>query len=207
MDKFVRYCCGCLLPHLHCTIEMPSCSIKMPDCGALRQFPAVSKLQLSKTNRFSRRHLAAEQHIYSCFVLESTTCIISLIVDPPIPSACHHCVCLLTVPLFLQCKRGVRCAAPSRKTAYQRYAKAAEPSTLAKSILQGRVNSLTDVSTPTHPHPLQACDTECSFSWSGTRLKRVKVNFIPSLVCALKERHPGDLLKCGHAPRLDRITP
>ncbi|XP_041791437.1 doublesex- and mab-3-related transcription factor 2b isoform X2 [Chelmon rostratus] len=34
-------------------------------------------------------------------------------------------------------KRGVRCAAPSRRTAYQRYTRAAEPSILAKSILQG----------------------------------------------------------------------
>ncbi|GAA6221327.1 uncharacterized protein LOC108895280 isoform X1 [Lates japonicus] len=36
-----------------------------------------------------------------------------------------------------QGKRGVRCAAPLRRTAYQRYSRAAEPSTLAKSILQG----------------------------------------------------------------------
>ncbi|XP_070688901.1 doublesex- and mab-3-related transcription factor 2b [Pempheris klunzingeri] len=34
-------------------------------------------------------------------------------------------------------KRGVRCAAPLRRTAYQRYTRAAEPSLLAKSILQG----------------------------------------------------------------------
>ncbi|XP_075944785.1 doublesex- and mab-3-related transcription factor 2b [Anarhichas minor] len=34
-------------------------------------------------------------------------------------------------------KRGVRCAGPLRRTAYQRYARAAEPSTLTKSILQG----------------------------------------------------------------------
>ncbi|XP_034387189.1 doublesex- and mab-3-related transcription factor 2b [Cyclopterus lumpus] len=34
-------------------------------------------------------------------------------------------------------KRGARCAGPSRRTAYQRYARAAEPSMLAKSILQG----------------------------------------------------------------------
>uniref|UniRef100_UPI0037E8FAD3 doublesex- and mab-3-related transcription factor 2b isoform X2 n=1 Tax=Semicossyphus pulcher TaxID=241346 RepID=UPI0037E8FAD3 len=34
-------------------------------------------------------------------------------------------------------KRGVRCAAPLRRTAYQRYSRAAEPSSLAKSILQG----------------------------------------------------------------------
>ncbi|XP_040895355.1 doublesex- and mab-3-related transcription factor 2b isoform X2 [Toxotes jaculatrix] len=34
-------------------------------------------------------------------------------------------------------KRGVRCAAPLRRTAYQRYSRAAEPSVLAKSILQG----------------------------------------------------------------------
>ncbi|XP_029905710.1 doublesex- and mab-3-related transcription factor 2b isoform X2 [Myripristis murdjan] len=34
-------------------------------------------------------------------------------------------------------KRGVRCAAPLRRTAYQRYTRAAEPSILAKSILQG----------------------------------------------------------------------
>lgn len=34
-------------------------------------------------------------------------------------------------------KRGVRCAAPLRRTAYQRYTRAAEPSVLAKSILQG----------------------------------------------------------------------
>nr|AYN77805.1 doublesex and mab-3 related transcription factor 2b [Scatophagus argus] len=34
-------------------------------------------------------------------------------------------------------KRGVRCAAPLRRTAYQRYARAAEPNILAKSILQG----------------------------------------------------------------------
>ncbi|XP_035509691.1 doublesex- and mab-3-related transcription factor 2b isoform X1 [Morone saxatilis] len=36
-----------------------------------------------------------------------------------------------------QGKRGVRCAAPLRRTAYQRYTRAAEPSILAKSILQG----------------------------------------------------------------------
>ncbi|TDH08835.1 hypothetical protein EPR50_G00101650 [Perca flavescens] len=36
-----------------------------------------------------------------------------------------------------QGKRGVRCAGPMRRTAYQRYTKAAEPSMLAKSILQG----------------------------------------------------------------------
>lgn len=34
-------------------------------------------------------------------------------------------------------KKGVRCAAPLRRTAYQRYTRAAEPSILAKSILQG----------------------------------------------------------------------
>uniref|UniRef100_UPI003AAD7017 doublesex- and mab-3-related transcription factor 2b n=1 Tax=Centroberyx gerrardi TaxID=166262 RepID=UPI003AAD7017 len=34
-------------------------------------------------------------------------------------------------------KRGVRCAAPLRRTAYQRYTRAAEPSGVAKSILQG----------------------------------------------------------------------
>ncbi|XP_042339874.1 doublesex- and mab-3-related transcription factor 2b isoform X2 [Plectropomus leopardus] len=34
-------------------------------------------------------------------------------------------------------KRGVRCAGPFRRTAYQRYTRAAEPSILAKSILQG----------------------------------------------------------------------
>ncbi|XP_076026284.1 doublesex- and mab-3-related transcription factor 2b isoform X2 [Genypterus blacodes] len=34
-------------------------------------------------------------------------------------------------------KRGVRCAAPLRRTAYQRYSRATEPSVLAKSILQG----------------------------------------------------------------------
>ncbi|XP_026179369.1 doublesex- and mab-3-related transcription factor 2b [Mastacembelus armatus] len=34
-------------------------------------------------------------------------------------------------------KKGVRCAAPLRRTAYQRYNRAAEPSILAKSILQG----------------------------------------------------------------------
>ncbi|KAE8293932.1 Doublesex- and mab-3-related transcription factor 2 Doublesex-like 2 protein [Larimichthys crocea] len=34
-------------------------------------------------------------------------------------------------------KRGVRCAAPLRRTAYQRYTRAAEPSILSKSILQG----------------------------------------------------------------------
>ncbi|XP_019953920.1 doublesex- and mab-3-related transcription factor 2b isoform X2 [Paralichthys olivaceus] len=34
-------------------------------------------------------------------------------------------------------KRGVRCAAPLRRTAYQRYSRAAEPSLLTKSILQG----------------------------------------------------------------------
>ncbi|XP_070765216.1 doublesex- and mab-3-related transcription factor 2b isoform X2 [Enoplosus armatus] len=34
-------------------------------------------------------------------------------------------------------KRGVRCATPLRRTAYQRYARAAEPGILAKSILQG----------------------------------------------------------------------
>ncbi|XP_044056240.1 doublesex- and mab-3-related transcription factor 2b [Siniperca chuatsi] len=34
-------------------------------------------------------------------------------------------------------KRGVRCAAPLRRTAYQRYTRVAEPSILAKSILQG----------------------------------------------------------------------
>ncbi|XP_074491073.1 doublesex- and mab-3-related transcription factor 2b isoform X1 [Sebastes fasciatus] len=36
-----------------------------------------------------------------------------------------------------QGKRGVRCAGPLRRTAYQRYTRAAEPSILAKSILQG----------------------------------------------------------------------
>ncbi|XP_035033087.2 doublesex- and mab-3-related transcription factor 2b [Hippoglossus stenolepis] len=36
-----------------------------------------------------------------------------------------------------QGKRGVRCAAPLRRTAYQRYSRAAEPSLLTKSILQG----------------------------------------------------------------------
>ncbi|XP_023250296.1 uncharacterized protein LOC111645357 isoform X1 [Seriola lalandi dorsalis] len=36
-----------------------------------------------------------------------------------------------------QGKKGVRCAAPLRRTAYQRYSRAAEPSVLAKSILQG----------------------------------------------------------------------
>lgn len=36
-----------------------------------------------------------------------------------------------------QGKKGVRCAAPLRRTAYQRYTRAAEPSILAKSILQG----------------------------------------------------------------------
>ncbi|XP_059197044.1 doublesex- and mab-3-related transcription factor 2b [Centropristis striata] len=36
-----------------------------------------------------------------------------------------------------QGKRGVRCAGPLRRTAYQHYTRAAEPSTLAKSILQG----------------------------------------------------------------------
>ncbi|XP_068446016.1 doublesex- and mab-3-related transcription factor 2b [Clinocottus analis] len=36
-----------------------------------------------------------------------------------------------------QGKRGARCAGPSRRTAYQRCARAAEPSRLAKSILQG----------------------------------------------------------------------
>ncbi|KAI3368552.1 hypothetical protein L3Q82_025561 [Scortum barcoo] len=36
-----------------------------------------------------------------------------------------------------QGKRGIRCAAPLRRTAYQRYSRAAEPSILAKSILQG----------------------------------------------------------------------
>ncbi|XP_071342503.1 doublesex- and mab-3-related transcription factor 2b isoform X2 [Trachinotus anak] len=34
-------------------------------------------------------------------------------------------------------KKGVRCAAPLRRTAYQHYSRAAEPSVLAKSILQG----------------------------------------------------------------------
>ncbi|XP_065811720.1 doublesex- and mab-3-related transcription factor 2b isoform X1 [Labrus bergylta] len=34
-------------------------------------------------------------------------------------------------------KRGVRCAAPLRRTAYQRYSRAAEPSSLTKSLLQG----------------------------------------------------------------------
>ncbi|XP_029356831.1 doublesex- and mab-3-related transcription factor 2b [Echeneis naucrates] len=34
-------------------------------------------------------------------------------------------------------KKGVRCAAPLRRMAYQRYNRAAEPSVLAKSILQG----------------------------------------------------------------------
>ncbi|XP_053178174.1 doublesex- and mab-3-related transcription factor 2b isoform X2 [Scomber japonicus] len=34
-------------------------------------------------------------------------------------------------------KKGVRCAAPLRRTAYQRYTRAAEPSILTKSILQG----------------------------------------------------------------------
>ncbi|XP_029004462.1 doublesex- and mab-3-related transcription factor 2b [Betta splendens] len=34
-------------------------------------------------------------------------------------------------------KRGIRCVAPLRRTAYQRYSRAAEPSILAKSILQG----------------------------------------------------------------------
>ncbi|KAM7388141.1 hypothetical protein PAMP_024340 [Pampus punctatissimus] len=36
-----------------------------------------------------------------------------------------------------QGKKGVRCAAPLRRTSYQRYNRAAEPSILAKSILQG----------------------------------------------------------------------
>ncbi|XP_029988057.1 doublesex- and mab-3-related transcription factor 2b [Sphaeramia orbicularis] len=36
-----------------------------------------------------------------------------------------------------QGKKGVRCAAPLRRTAYQRYTRAAEPSSLAKSVLQG----------------------------------------------------------------------
>lgn len=36
-----------------------------------------------------------------------------------------------------QGKRGARCAAPVRRTAYQRYSRAAEPSSVAKSILQG----------------------------------------------------------------------
>lgn len=36
-----------------------------------------------------------------------------------------------------QGKRGVRCAGPLRRTAYQRYTRAAEPSILAKSILLG----------------------------------------------------------------------
>ncbi|XP_038571210.1 doublesex- and mab-3-related transcription factor 2b isoform X1 [Micropterus salmoides] len=36
-----------------------------------------------------------------------------------------------------QGKRGVRCATPLRRTAYQRYTRAAEPSILAKSLLQG----------------------------------------------------------------------
>ncbi|KAM9358297.1 doublesex- and mab-3-related transcription factor 2b [Symphorus nematophorus] len=36
-----------------------------------------------------------------------------------------------------QGKRGVRCAAPLRRTAYQRYSRATEPSILTKSILQG----------------------------------------------------------------------
>ncbi|KAL7396718.1 hypothetical protein ABVT39_010652 [Epinephelus coioides] len=36
-----------------------------------------------------------------------------------------------------QGKKGVRCAGPLRRTAYQRYSRAAEPSVLAKSILQG----------------------------------------------------------------------
>uniref|UniRef100_A0A3Q1GIY7 Doublesex and mab-3 related transcription factor 2b n=1 Tax=Acanthochromis polyacanthus TaxID=80966 RepID=A0A3Q1GIY7_9TELE len=36
-----------------------------------------------------------------------------------------------------QGKRGVRCAAPLRRTAYQCYTRAAEPSIVAKSILQG----------------------------------------------------------------------
>uniref|UniRef100_A0A8D3BG51 Doublesex and mab-3 related transcription factor 2b n=1 Tax=Scophthalmus maximus TaxID=52904 RepID=A0A8D3BG51_SCOMX len=35
-----------------------------------------------------------------------------------------------------QGKRGVRCAAPLRRTAYQRYSRAAEPSILTKSVLQ-----------------------------------------------------------------------
>ncbi|KAM7012890.1 doublesex- and mab-3-related transcription factor 2b isoform 1-T3 [Tautogolabrus adspersus] len=34
-------------------------------------------------------------------------------------------------------KRGVRCAAPLRRTAYQRYSRAGEPSSLTKSLLQG----------------------------------------------------------------------